>query len=222
MDLKQALSLLNVPDADCVACFVVGSRAWGTAQPNSDFDLVVIVKDASPSARLCKGEGGIAGVHAGKNIDAQLVSEHNFVSLVEGCKMQVLVCMFLPDDLVWRCDSSKITECKKRISMALLADRSKDRGKDSDSCEKQKQQRSSLQLLTAVQERLTRDLEKAEKFFRKQSVPQGKKILGHALKDIEIALSVIGVDGDVEGGGDDNQPHAAAAAAAAAAAGACA
>jgi len=79
--LDTLLAHLALPSEDVTACYVSGSRLWGTSKPTSDYDLVVVIKDKCAScARI--GANDKAQVH-GPGVDACLITQRGFWKRVE-------------------------------------------------------------------------------------------------------------------------------------------
>lgn len=74
LPLDKILTPLKIPKSEIVDVFVLGSRLWGTANANSDYDTYIVVRDGCSVASGLPRLKGFASVHSG-NIDALIILE---------------------------------------------------------------------------------------------------------------------------------------------------
>jgi len=84
--LLNLLDILKNKDISSIYCF--GSRVYGCASNNADFDYVVIKKD-----------GPIEQINT-ENININIYNERDFVIALDNCNIEALECMFLPKDKI--------------------------------------------------------------------------------------------------------------------------
>ena len=87
-DLKQIIRTFELQDI--LNVYIVGSHLWGTCHRHSDWDLVVVVRNASQKP---------LNVHKGL-LEAFVVSESDYIELIQTHSMQVLVTLWLPKEFV--------------------------------------------------------------------------------------------------------------------------
>jgi len=90
-DLNTVLGKLKIPAADVLNAYVIGSRLWGTATSQSDFDLVVVAASWPPSKPQT--------VHNGM-FDAKVLSLANFEERLQQHEFEELKCCWLPEAFV--------------------------------------------------------------------------------------------------------------------------
>eukprot|EP00050_Salpingoeca_kvevrii_P022796 m.132232 g.132232 ORF g.132232 m.132232 type:complete len:210 (+) comp9830_c0_seq1:1194-1823(+) len=96
MDYSKVLKLMCLRDEDVVGCFVVGSRAWGTARADSDFDVVVVLRETAKRPKASSG----ASPHA--LLDCILMTEAEIAAQMRAGELPLTAVLFLPDELVWK------------------------------------------------------------------------------------------------------------------------
>lgn len=76
VDLATICARLKLVEKDVLNVYLLGSRLWGTAGPESDWDFLVVVRDKA--AVLAKAPKRFLNVHTG-NYDAMILSQSFFV-----------------------------------------------------------------------------------------------------------------------------------------------
>ncbi|KAH3761449.1 hypothetical protein Pelo_6676 [Pelomyxa schiedti] len=97
MGLKIALDLLKLKDSDVANAYVVGSRMWGTSRRDSDWDLVVVVRDESKPAPPAHRD-----LHC-RDVDASVLSASEYSArLRAGHFLEILTARCIPPECIWR------------------------------------------------------------------------------------------------------------------------
>ena len=132
--------------------YIVGSHSWGTCHRHSDWDLVVVVRNASQKP---------LNVHKGL-LEAFVVSESDYIELIQTHSMQVLVTLWLPKEFVLEenFDPRAVFHFDKSV------------------------------LLKSLGHTRERDLRVAEKHFRKADSKQAKKVLTHCIRCFCLATQI--------------------------------
>ncbi len=92
MNIKTIASKLKINENEILNIYLLGSRLWGTAGPQSDWDFLIVLKSL-PS--------GKATTHNAE-IDATLYSKEKFLENSKENSFLELLCRFLPQEYVWR------------------------------------------------------------------------------------------------------------------------
>ncbi|KAJ7074050.1 hypothetical protein C8F01DRAFT_1099055 [Mycena amicta] len=177
MNIQTVLRSLQIPATSSIhSVYLIGSRLWGTETPKSDFDLLVVLHDSSSSSTPFQ-----KSQHKG-NYDVTLLTESEFQRQIESGSIIETICCLLAES---ESSESNILHdsAPGQVSRARRA-------------------LVSMQAMrTWVDDRALRDLEKAEKFWRKggSTRENGWKILHHSI----AAESIFG--GLLELGGPDVQ-----------------
>eukprot|EP01012_Entosiphon_sulcatum_P033644 TRINITY_DN42603_c0_g1_i1.p2 TRINITY_DN42603_c0_g1~~TRINITY_DN42603_c0_g1_i1.p2 ORF type:complete len:232 (-),score=52.88 TRINITY_DN42603_c0_g1_i1:21-689(-) len=87
--LAAIFKQLRLPSAP-LNVYVIGSRLWGTARADSDWDLLIVVE----------GSFAKASVHANTLVDATVVGQPEFVDLVRQHHSLALLCLWSPPENV--------------------------------------------------------------------------------------------------------------------------
>jgi len=82
----ELLSSLSIDVGKVLNVYLIGSRIWNTARPDSDFDLIVVVKN---------GYNCEHSLH-GKNVDATVMSINEFKARVGRMEFLETICTYLP------------------------------------------------------------------------------------------------------------------------------
>lgn len=148
--LKQITRTFELQDV--LNVYIVGSHLWGTCHRHSDWDLVVVVRDASQKP---------LNVHKGL-LEAFVVSESDYMELIDAHSMQVLVTLWLPPECVLQetFDPRALFHFNKSV------------------------------LLKSLNHTRERDLRVAEKHFRKADSKQAKKVLTHCIRCLCLATQI--------------------------------
>lgn len=89
--LQHVFRTLKLQDSDVLNVYLVGSHMWGTCHKNSDWDLVIILRNLTTSKPV--------NTHKA-NIEAFILSKEQFMQLLREHSMQVLVALWLPQECV--------------------------------------------------------------------------------------------------------------------------
>ena len=149
-DLKQIIRTFELQDV--LNVYIVGSHLWGTCHRHSDWDLVVVVRNASQKP---------LNVHKAL-LEAFVVSESDYIELIQTHSMQVLVTLWLPKEFVLEenFDPRAVFHFDKSV------------------------------LLKSLGHTRERDLRVAEKHFRKADSKQAKKVLTHCIRCFCLATQI--------------------------------
>lgn len=192
MSFSSLCSLLSIREEEVVGCYLVGSRLWGTATQQSDWDVIVVLRgekerkgdgggkkrggggegdgkrkrrgeEASPlAASLRSGEKGKAVVHK-NNVDAICYSLETFQEELRKHRFLPLLCsLLLPPQWRWREDKTSLPP----LTLAQI---------------------DIKLLIGSVEEEVERDIAVAEKKEAKGLVREGKKVLTHALRMLLVS-----------------------------------
>lgn len=103
MNLQTLCSLTCIDESDILNVYLTGSRVFGTHNPDSDYDLKIVVKNTysgMSSLRIC---GLILGplkfTEINSLVDLKIYKEFEFVKAISDHDMQVLFCLFLPAEV---------------------------------------------------------------------------------------------------------------------------
>jgi len=89
---QEVCKKLQVPQAGVLACYILGSRLWGTNGPKSDWDLLIIVNKLPKAS-----EKGFLSVHQA-NLDALIVLKKEYLDRIAAGSFLEVVSCFLPSD----------------------------------------------------------------------------------------------------------------------------
>ncbi len=193
MSFSSLCSLLSIKEEEVVGCYLVGSRLWGTATQQSDWDVIIILRgergargdsggkkkggegdgkrrrkgeEPSPlAASLKSGEKGKAVVHK-SNVDAICYSLETFQEELKKHRFLPLLCsLLLPPQWRWKEEKTSLPPLTlAQIDLKLL--------------------------IGSVEEEVERDIAVAEKKEAKGLVREGKKVLAHALRMLLISCQL--------------------------------
>lgn len=163
---QSILNDFNLEDENVLAAFPYGSRVYGTNNPNSDHDFVIVMnKVVTESDRLDSRYN---------NTSITTYSQEAFEDLVDKHKIFALECIFCPKDLV----------LKNKLDLQFKLNKSNLRHSISEKCSKDwnqaKKRFSDSQDINPVT---------GERYVRK--VYEGKKSLFHCFRMINFAVQVI-------------------------------
>lgn len=98
-DMKAICSKLSMNEKDVLGCYLYGSRLWGSATSKSDYDFLVVVRDAVANS---KAEDGSWTLHSG-NCDFLLLTEKAFKTRLDGCTfLCTVMAHWLPQEWRWK------------------------------------------------------------------------------------------------------------------------
>lgn len=131
-DVKAVCSKLSLSEKDVLGVYLYGSRLWGSATAKSDYDFLVVVKNA-----LSKADGSWT-VHNG-NCDFLLMTEKVFASrLADQTFLVTVVVHWLPPEWKWKQYALPVTPIDKSKFVAAVikeaerdwavADKKRDKG----------------------------------------------------------------------------------------------
>ena len=95
LNVSTALSKLSLNDKDVLGVFLIGSRLWGTAHEQSDYDLIVVLKNGNKEG---KGKWSIHNT----NIDATCFSKEEFSSRLSQHAFLCLVPYLISSPFRWK------------------------------------------------------------------------------------------------------------------------
>jgi hypothetical protein len=170
--------------------FLVGSRLWGSATFDSDYDFIIVHRCPTakrpPHATLHNGEIDASAVHVDE-FKKRVEDDHEFYELL---------CLWLPADYRWKdaplpssssSSSSSKSSAKKKASPPPSSSSSTTSFVESI-------RRSFVlnpsRLYASIEEETARDWRVAQKFMEKGSPDRGKKILVHALRLLLLAIQL--------------------------------
>jgi len=166
LTLPTVLKRLQLRDDDVVGVFLVGSRLWGSATYNSDYDFIVVHRNAkmSPHATLHNGEIDASALHL-VEFQKRVVEEHKFYELL---------CLWLPQEYRWK-ESNESAKSNSPLTVSL---------------------RNSFHLqprtlFQSIDEETARDWRMAQKYVQKGNVERGKKTIVHAFRLMLLATQLI-------------------------------
>lgn len=162
---------LGLEEREVLGIFLIGSRLWGTATEQSDWDFEVVC------ARPNKAGKEVWTLHGG-NVDATCVTAALFARRVRDHHFLALVVGWMPLEWRWKRDSKVAIEpgkldragerkhrgCCRCLTCALCA-----------------------ALWKSVHEEATRDWAVAEKKAAKGLHPEAKKVVLHAIRMLRIS-----------------------------------
>lgn len=195
LTLANVLKRLRFEEEDVVAVFLVGSRLWGSAMFDSDYDFIIVHRCPTakrpPHATLHNGEIDASAVHVDE-FKKRVEEDHEFYELL---------CLWLPADYRWKdaplpsssssSSSSSKSSAKKKASPALSSSSSSTKPQTSfvESIRRSFVLNPS-RLYASIEEETARDWRVAQKFMEKGSPDRGKKILVHALRLLLLAIQL--------------------------------
>ena len=93
----KILKTLGIDKPMVAGMFLVGSHLWGTARKDSDWDVVVIMKNNFKKGKSKKyvGDETETSIH-NSNVDAWVISEKKFAEAVRKHRMYELMCLYVP------------------------------------------------------------------------------------------------------------------------------
>lgn len=109
LTVEDIAKCIQVEAASIACCFITGSRAWGTAEEGSDWDLMVILASGCPIPQLVPPASFALLEENIKLADGslvecnlELVSEEWFWNelIVDKSNLQAISCLFLPPSCV--------------------------------------------------------------------------------------------------------------------------
>lgn len=77
ISLEKVCSTLSIPEKDVLSAFVLGSRLWGTANAQSDYDAYIVLKGNSSLATTLDKQKGFVSIHKA-NIDSIVMTESTY------------------------------------------------------------------------------------------------------------------------------------------------
>lgn len=115
---EKILESFNFKDEDVLCIYPYGSRVYGTAKPNSDYDFVVVLKEVeTESDRLDSKDHPISITTYSPDSFKEKIQEH---------KIGILECIFCPSELI----------VKERLKFDFKLNKSKLRESISEKCSK--------------------------------------------------------------------------------------
>ena len=87
MTLKNLLEKLNLDESRIINIYHFGSSVYQTRNSNSDFDFIIVYEQDENVSQIFVDD-----------IQATLYSENEFLNRLHKHKIEVLECIFLPDD----------------------------------------------------------------------------------------------------------------------------
>lgn len=109
--VESALRELRISKAETLAVFLLGSRLWGSAKENSDFDLFIVTT---------KKRGSEATAMHSRNLDAIVMTVDELNSRVERMRLPEILLSDLPEECVWYVSGSFSPPSPKNFSRETL------------------------------------------------------------------------------------------------------
>ncbi|KAL6061130.1 Serine/arginine-rich splicing factor 4 [Balamuthia mandrillaris] len=94
MDLLGLLTALNLREEEVLNVYIVGSRVWGTAREDSDWDVVVVMNEC-----YCEPTGQV--LVQTEEVDAYVINLWGFIEGLHDHLLFHLLCLHLPPQWVW-------------------------------------------------------------------------------------------------------------------------
>merc|ERR1712048_299824 len=91
MNINLIAQKLKLQSDDILNCFVIGSRVWGNAHSDSDWDGLIVTK--------CKNERKSVSVD---NIDAVILSNKQWQKELKRHRFECWLTLFLPTNAIWK------------------------------------------------------------------------------------------------------------------------
>lgn len=148
-DLDVVLKKLSLPSDSVLNVYLLGSRLWGTQTSQSDYDLVVVMREwAAPKPET---------VHNGL-FDARVLSKEGFVAKLAENELESLKCCWLPAPHILReaIPAQKLLETeaggvdRARLRAGIMERTEKDLAKAAKFLEKGKRVEGGKILLHAI------------------------------------------------------------------------
>ena len=87
--LKRICAAAHTDESRIVAAYRYGSRVYGTARPDSDHDVILLVKDGRDGHEIRNGD-----------LNIHIYTPAHFASQLAGHGIAALECFFLPDSMI--------------------------------------------------------------------------------------------------------------------------
>ena len=97
MDLEKALSHIRLERPDVLNVYVMGSRMWGNERPDSDWDLLVVVKDCTRTRERARAPGTL---HFWR-LNVSILDESTFRQRVAAHAFIETMALHAPSKNVW-------------------------------------------------------------------------------------------------------------------------
>lgn len=197
LSLPVVLRRLRLEDDDVVAVFLVGSRLWGSATFESDYDFIVVHRSDPRKSKLAPH----TTLHSGE-IDASVLHVDEFRRRVEeDHEFYELLCLWLPAEYRWKDRPLEANRARQRPPPAV-------KGKKKSSATKPVSSSSSVtvstgasfveslrssfrlqpaRLFASIDEETTRDWRMAQKYLEKGNLDRTRKTVVHALRLLLLA-----------------------------------
>lgn len=196
LTLANVLKRLRFEEEDVVAVFLVGSRLWGSATFDSDYDFIIVHRCPTakrpPHATLHNGEIDASAVHVDE-FKKRVEDDHEFYELL---------CLWLPADYRWKDAPLPSSSSSSSSSSKSSAKKKSSPPSSSSTSSSTKPQTSFVEsirrsfvlnpsrLCASIEEETARDWRVAQKFMEKGSPDRCKKILVHALRLLLLAIQL--------------------------------
>ncbi len=122
MTVSLVCAKLALSEADCVAMFLIGSRLWGTACDQSDWDFQIVMKKGNKEGK------DVWTLHAA-NIDATCLTVTAFCERLKEHSFLCLLPYWLPSEWQWKRDVKLLPSTIGPLNRAALLKSVGDEGK---------------------------------------------------------------------------------------------
>ena len=176
--LDTLLEKLRLQRSAVVACYVLGSRGWGTAHKGSDYDLVVVTSDSRGKTKGAAKEQ----IH-GSGVDACVVSENEFRVRVQRHEFMLVPCRSACTVGLVATPSNELvqTACLWLPATCVLLQRK-------DFAATFVLDPAALFESTLLES--ARDWRRVRQCFKKGQAAKAKKIVGHTLRMVLLARQI--------------------------------